>query len=310
LDDAFRNFFKGQTHFPRFKRRKNGVSSFTLTGVIRVSPNQIRLPRIGWVRLKERGYIKSRVHIHSAAVSERAGRWFVSVGVVERCPERAPIQGLVAGVDRGIHTLFMVSDGTSVENPRALRRRERKLRHLQRILNRKQKGSSNSLKTVEAIRRLHYRIANVRKDVIEKATTMLARTKSAIVVEDLNVKGMMANPSLAKFIQDASWSLALRQLRYKTDWYGSRLVVAPRWYPSTRRCSKCGNIKERMNLSDRTYYCEVCGLVMDRDLNAARNLEQWPGVARTLKMPVKGSVGLPYESGTTSLEGGPRPWIS
>ena len=313
LDAAFRNFFEGRASFPRFKNKKRGRGSFTLTGHIKVERDKVCLPRVGWVRLKERGYIPSKVHINSATVSERAGRWFVAINVVEEARDPAPVHGPVAGVDRGISRLFVFSDGNIIENPRALKRHLRKLKHLQRAVSRKMKGSKNRLKAIEALRRQHYHIACVRLDAISKATTVLARTKSVIVVEDLNVREMTRNHSLAGSITDAAWGKAVRQLEYKTVWYGSKLVVADRWYPSTKRCSGCGHVKEHMNLSERIYHCEVCGLTIDRDLNAARNLEQWPGVARTLETPVEGRVQLrpvaqpPYESGTISLERDPKP---
>ena len=313
LDVAFQNFFQGRAHFPRFKNRKHGAGSFTLDGAIKIRPDGIRLPRIGWVRLKERGYLPSNTHINSATISERAGRWFVSINVTEETLVTTSIQGPVAGVDRGIDRLLMVSDDTSVENPRALKRYERKLKHLQKALSRKKKNSANRKKALLALRRLHYRIVSTRKDVISKATTILARTKSIIVVEDLGVKNMLGNHYLAESITDASMAEVVYQLEYKTIWYGSRLVKADRWYPSTKRCSRCGNVKKHMDLSERIYHCEACGLTIDRDLNAARNLEQWPGVARTLETPVEGGV-QPFhavqplhEAGTKSLEGGPRP---
>ena len=143
---------------------------------------------------------------------------------------------------------------------------------------------------------------------------MLARTKSIIVVEDLNVRNMMANHFLAKSIADVAMGETVRQLSYKAKWYGSTLVIDNEYFPSTKRCSRCGHVKGFMPLDERVYHCEACSLVIDRDLNAARNLAQWPGVARTLKTPVEGGVQpasqpvqLPYESGTTSLEGCPIP---
>jgi putative transposase len=320
LDAAFRNFFEGRAGFPRFKTRKRGAGSFTLTGDIGVRPDRVRLPRIGWVRLKERGYVPSKkAHINSATVSERAGRWFVSISVMEDVGSAegpAPVQGPVIGVDRGIERLLVVSDGTSIENPKAALRYGRKLKHLQRSLSRKKKGSANRRKAIEALRRVHYSTANVRRDAINKATTTLAKTKSVIVVEDLGVRNMMANHRLPGSIADAAIGEVVRQLEYKTAWYGSSLVKADRWYPSTKRCSGCGYAKGQMSLSERTYRCDVCGLTIDRDLNAARNLEQWPGVARTLKTPVEGGVQPrlvvqpPCESGTTSLGRGPRPRVS
>ena len=120
---------------------------------------------------------------------------------------------------------------------------------------------------------------------------MLAKTKPVIVVEDLDVKNMMGNHHLARAIDDAAWGEISRQLRYKTRWYGSTLVTADRWYPSTKRCSRCGQVKkDAMPLGERTFHCEACDLVEDRDLNAARNLAEWPGVARTLETPAEGGV--------------------
>ena len=291
LDVAFSNFFGHNAGFPNIKSKKRGAGSFTLYGAISVRPGEVHLPRIGWVRLKERGYIPSRAHINSVTVSERAKRWYVAVNVVEERKEPLPPSGPVVGVDRGLNSLAVVSDGTVLENPRVLRRYERKLRHLQRNLSRKQKGSSNRRKAREALARLNMRVANTRLDAIQKFTTMLAKTKPVIVVEDLDVRNMMGNHHLARAIADAAWGEISRQLRYKTRWYGSTLITADRWYPSTKRCSRCGHMKDGgMPLGEGTFHCEGCGFVEDRDLNAARNLAEWPGVARTLETPAEGGV--------------------
>src|SRR2546426_4288427 len=195
LDAAFSNFFAHRASFPNFKSRKRGVGSFTLTGAISVRPAEIHLPRIGWVRLKERGYIPCRAHINSITISERAKRWYVAVNVVieERREELTTPPGPVVGVDRGLNSLAVVSDETVLENPRVLHRYERKLKHLQRNLSRKQKGSSNRRRAREALARLHMRVRNTRLDAIQKFTTMLAKTKPVIVVEDLDVKNMMGD---------------------------------------------------------------------------------------------------------------------
>src|SRR3989449_2839232 len=290
LDVAFSDFFGHRAGFPNFKSKKMGAGSFTLYGAISVRPGEVHLPRIGWVRLKERGYIPSRAHINSVTVSERAKRWYVAVNVVVERKEQVTTPVPVVGVDRGLDSLAVVSDGTVLENPRVLRRHERKLRHLQRNLSRKKKGSSNRRKAREALARLHMRVANTRLDAIQKFTTMLAKTNPVIVVEDLNVTNMMGNHHLARAIADAAWGEISRQLRYKTRWYGSTLVTADRWYPSTKRCSRCGQVKEELPLNERTFRCEGCGLILDRDLNAARNLAEWPGVARTLETPAEGGV--------------------
>ena len=205
-----------------------------------------------------------------------------------------------------------MSDGTSVENPRALERNERKLKRLQWAVSRKKKGSKNRDKAVLALERKHLHIENIRLDAIHKATTVLAKTKSVVVIENLDVKWMMKRRPLAKAIQDAAMAQAGWQLRYKAELYGTRLVVAPWWYPTAKRSSRSGNVKEKMGLTERTYHCDVWGLTIDRDLNAARNLEQWPGVARTLKTPVERNMPfvadiVPDEAGTISTFGSPRP---
>lgn len=217
--------------------------------------------------------------------------------------------GPVVGVDRGIGRLMMGSDGWVVENPRALERNERKLKRLQRAGSRKMKGSKNREKAVLALERKHVHVENIRLHTIHKAMTTLARTKSVIVLDNLDVNEMAGHHSIAKKVMDAAMAGAAKQLEYKTKWYGSKLYIAAWWYPSTKRCSKCGNVKDSVGLSERVYRCAVCGLMIDRDLNAARNREQWPRVARTLKTPLE--RGKPYveatppnERGITSPNGG------
>ncbi len=259
--------------FPRFKSRKGGIGSFRFSGGIRVFRNAIQLPRMGRIRLKEKDYLPTEgVHILSATVSKHAGRWLVSLQV-DQGIEVAENHGPVVGVDLGIHQLIAVSDGTVIENPRALKGHQRKLSRLQRPAARKRPNSQNWAKLNQKIARCHYRITNIRRDTIHKATTWLARAKSAIGVEALRIEGMMGNHHLAGSIADAGWGTAIRQLEYKTAWYGSRLVKAKSDFPSTRRCSRCGWVNPELPLSQRVFRCEHCGLTTNRDLNAARNIE-------------------------------------
>jgi len=284
LDQAFAHFFRRvkekragrhvKVGFPRFKSRKKGLGSFRLTGAIHVFDQAIQLPRLGLLRLKERGYLPtSDVHILSATVSEKAGRWFVSLQVEMEIPDPLPVQKPVAGVDLGISRMAQVSDGSYFENPRALKQALAKLKRLQRVVSRRQPGSANRRKAVRQLARAHYRGANIRKDALHQATTWLARTKSAIVLEDLNVNGMMKNHHLAQAIADVGLYEFRRQLQYKGAWYGCEVFLADRFFPSTKRCSQCGYERE-MGLAERVYRCEMCGLVLERDLNAAINLEQ------------------------------------
>ena len=285
LDQAYANFFRrvkqkkaGQeikAGFPKFKSKKQGLGSFRLTGAIHVFENAIQLPRLGVLRLKERGYLPVEgVHILSVTVSEHAGRWFVSLQVEMEFPDPEPTEKPIAGVDLGILRLATVSDGTGMDNPHALQRDLGKIKRLQRVVSRRQKGSANRKKAVRQLARAHLRVANVRKNALHQIPSRLATTKSVVVLEDLNVSGMLKNHHLAQAIADVGFYEFRRQMEYKGRWYGSQILLAPRFYPSTKRCSCCGNIKAELELGERVYTCEVCGLTIDRDLNAALNLEQ------------------------------------
>jgi len=228
------------------------------------------------LRLKERGYLPvSGVHILSATVSERGQRWFVSVQAEVEIPDPPATGKPVVGVDLGISRLATVSDGDSIENPHALKHALRKIKRMQRIVSRRQKGSANRKKAVRQLARAHYRVANIRKEAVHQATSRLAKTKSAIVLEDLNVSGMLKNHHLAQAIADVGLYEFRRQLSYKGKWYGCEVQIADRYYPSSKRCSRCGRVKPDLALSERMYRCIYCGLELDRDWNAALNLEQW-----------------------------------
>jgi putative transposase len=280
LENAFNHFFrrirKGEKPgFPKFKSRKWGIGSFKLTDKIHVFKDYIQLPRLGRLRLKESGYLPSEggnVHILSATVSEKADRWFVSLQVQEEI-EILENKEPVAGADVGVHTLATISDGSVFKNPKALHRFERKLKRMHRSLSRKQRGSRNREKVKANLQTLYARIVNIRKDAIHKVTTLLAKTKSVVVIEHLNVRGMQRNGHLAKSISDVGFFEFRRQLEYKTIWYGSKLCVVPLFFPSSKKCSRCGYVKGKLLLSTRIYQCEQCGLKLDRDLNASYNLK-------------------------------------
>jgi len=284
LDQAYAHFFrrvkekkagkKIQTGFPKFKSKKNGLGSFRLTGAIHTYDRAIQLPRLGRLRLKERSYLPMNgVHILSATVSERAGRWFVSVQVEKEIPDPQTSYRPVVGVDLGILALATISDGTRIENPHALKRDLGKIKRLQRVVSRRQKGSANREKAVRQLARAHLHVANVRKDALHQVTSRLARTKSAVVLEDLNVSGMVQNHHLAQAIADVGFYEFRRQMAYIGQWYGCQIILADRFYPSSKRCSRCGHIQETLDLCTRVYICDHCGLTIDRDLNAAINLE-------------------------------------
>jgi putative transposase len=286
LDRAFDRFFKGlkgqgpKNGFPRFKRK--GERDSARFYEVRLENRHLRLPNVGRVRLKEscseRGF---EGRVLSATVRRRANRWFVSLCVErERDFHESKLvrrASDVVGVDLGLKAAAVVHDGEStfvVEPQQALRRNLRKLRRLDLQLARKQKGSRNREKAKLRRARLHYRISCQRQDHLHQLSSSLARTKSVIVVEDLHVRGMIQNRHLALSISDAGMGELRRQLAYKSEWYGSTLVIADRFYPSSKTCSGCGVIKHTLPLSERVFECDACGLVLDRDENAAINLRK------------------------------------
>jgi putative transposase len=299
LDYAYAAFFrrvkekkrgkKVKVGFPKFKSKKNGLGSFRLSGAIHVFEKAIQLPRLGRLRLKESGYLpRENVHVLSVTVGEKAGRWYVSLQVEQEIDDPQPVQPAVVGVDLGLSYLAVVSDGTVFENPHALKSSLKKLKRLQRVVSRREKGSANRQKAVQALARAHVRVAKLRKESLHQITTQLTRTKSAVMVENLSVSGMAKNHPLAQAILDAGWFEFRRQLSYKGRWYGCEIIVADRYFPSTKRCSFCGYVKAGMGLDEREYRCEVCQKAIDRDWNAARNLEQWgtdPTVKKLRRVP-------------------------
>lgn len=284
LDRAYNNFFKKINRFPRYKKKKHGVGSFRLTGTIKVFSGYIQLPRLGKLKLKEKDYLPTDKHILSATVSEDGSCWFISIQVKEDI-EIPKNNGEVVGVDLGINPLAYISDGTKIENPKVFKKYEKKIGRLQRQLSKKKKGSENWKKALKEIQNVYRRIKNTRKDFIHKITTNLAKTKSVVVLEDLNVSGMMKNHYLAKSISDVGMSEFRSQIVYKTQWYGSQLLLADRYYPSSKRCSNCGYINSEMPLSKRVFVCENCNFTLDRDFNASLNLEMAVSSPDILKTP-------------------------
>ncbi len=292
LDRALRQYIKSRKGerrgrplgFPRLKKRGKCRDSFRLTGAIRCGRGSVTLPRLGAIRTHEpvlklaRKLEDGTARVLSATVSRTAQRWFVSFTVeVEREePDRHARPGSAAGVDLGIKTLLTGVDDRgrliTIAGPKPLRASLRKLRRVSRAHSRKQPGSAGRRSSAARLARLHARIASLRADALHKATTALAARYETVVVEDLNVAGMTANRRLARAVADQGFGAARRMLGYKTAREGGRLVVADRWFPSSKRCSGCGSVKAKLTLAERVYRCEGCGLVADRDVNAARNL--------------------------------------
>jgi len=302
-DNAFAHVFRraqlkrqgklrGKVGYPKRKSRKRGLGGFRLTGAIVVFPGAIQLPRPGRLRLKECGYLPAGAKILSATVTEQAGHWYVSV-LVEQEHVVPTNRGPVVGVDRGIKRLATLSDGAEEPNPRHLKRCLGKIKRCQRAVSRKPKGRHNRRKAAQRLGGLHRAVANQRADTLHRLTSRLARSKSVVVIEDLNVAGMLKNHHLAQAIGDVGFSEFRRQLAYKGAWYGCRVVVASRWEPSSKACSGCGRVDDDLTLADRTFRCAQCGQVLDRDLNAAINLSKLAGSSSESRNACgDGSTGL------------------
>lgn len=276
LGAAFKNFFEKRARYPRFKKKgihesfrasNNGRGTFEIDG------QKIRLPRIGWIRMFESLRFEGR--LLSATVSRRAQRWYVSVQVeVEDKPVVRKNHGTV-GVDLGINHLATLSTGEHIDGPKPLKAAQRRLRMLNKAVSRKKKGSKNRQKAVAKLARQHARVSDVRNDFLHKLTTDLVRRFDTIVIEDLNVRGMVKNRHLSRAILDMGFFEFRRQLGYKGPMFGSEIVVYPRFKPSSKECSDCGYVIESMPLSVREWTCPSCGVVHDRDENAAKVLENW-----------------------------------
>jgi putative transposase len=274
LGQAFQNFFAGRARHPQF--RKKGVHDrFTLTNdQFSIDGSRIRIPNLGWVRMRES--LRFAGKLMSATISRVADRWFVSITVdtpdTSRLP-KAENQGAV-GVDLGVSALATLSTGETIPGPKPHKALLDRLRRLSRSLSRKQKGSANRKKAGARLAKLHARIANIRADALHKFTTDLTRRFHTIGIEDLNVRGMMKNRHLARSIMDMSFFESRRQLEYKAAMRGGEIVVADRFFASSKTCSACRHKLDDLPLSLRQWTCPDCGAVHDRDVNAAINLKK------------------------------------
>lgn len=264
LREAWKRCFKKTAGVPKFKK-KGRRDSFTLEGTVKIlGDSKIQVPVIGILKTYER---LPQVPTKSCTISRQADRWFISF----RFEVEQQVIGntSVVGVDLGIKSLATLSTGEVIVGAKSYKKYGAKLSRMQWLNRHKVIGSRNWKKAQIKIARLHRRIANIRKDTLHKLTTLLAKNHGTIVIEDLNVSGMMANHKLAASVADMGFFEFRRQLTYKCELYGSRLVIANRWFPSSKTCSNCGTKKETLTLSERVFECSHCRFVIDRDLNAA-----------------------------------------
>ncbi|MEG4045304.1 RNA-guided endonuclease TnpB family protein [Microcoleus sp. Pol17_C1] len=273
LQKAFSNFFEGRAKYPTFKKKRNGGSAeFTKSafkfrnGQVFLAKSSLPLP-IRWSRELPKGATPTTITVKLSP----AGRWTVSL-LVDVEIEPLPKCCNEIGIDLGITSLVALSDGEKIANPKGFNAKRHKLKKAQKALSRKQKGSNNRHKARLFVAKVHQEIADARKDFIHKLTIRLVRENQTIAVEDLALKNMVKNRKLALSITDASWGELVRQLEYKCDWYGRTLVKIDRWFPSSKRCGKCGHIVEKLPLNIREWDCPNCGAHHDRDINAAQNI--------------------------------------
>lgn len=272
LQGAFTNFWAKRAKYPTFKSKKRSRRSAEYTtSAFRYRDGRLTLAKMAepldivWSRPLPEGTAPSTVTVSQDA----AGRWFVSLLCDDRI-EQTPTSGAV-GVDAGLDSLLTLSTGEKIVNPKHERADRKRLARAQRAMAKKEKGSANRAKARIKVARIHARITDRRRDHLHKLTTRLVRENQTIVIEDLTVRNMVKNHSLARAISDAAWRQFRTLLEYKADWHGRNLVVVDRWFPSSKLCSTCGALAERMPLNVRSWTCR-CGTVHDRDVNAARNI--------------------------------------
>jgi len=293
LQTAFSNFFAGDAKYPNFKKKHNGGSAEFSKSAFRWKDGQVFLAKcttslpIRWSKQIPKGCIPSTITVKLTP----AGRWFVSILVDDYTIKPLPKIDKSIGLDMGVTSLIVTSDGDKITNPKHFKKLRKKLKKKQKTLARKQKGSNNREKARVQVAKVYAQIVDARKDFLHKLTTQLVRENQTIVVEDLAIKNMVKNHKLALAISDASWGELIRQLSYKCQWYDRELIKIDRWFPSSKRCGNCGYIIDKLPLNIREWECPKCGTNHDRDINAVKNI-----LAAGLAVSVCGATVRPQES--------------
>ena len=274
LQGAYSNFFAKRSKYPSFKRKHSGGSAQFTRSAFRFREGQLWLAKttapldVRWSRPLPKGADPSSVTVSL----DVAGRWHVSMLCEDKSIKALPKLKTAVGIDLGISHLATLSTGEKIDNPKHDGRELQRKRLLSKSLARKKKGSKNRDRARQKLARLHARVADRRRDHLQKLSTRLVRENQVIVVEDLNIAGMVKNHKLARVISDAAWRMLLSLLSYKCEWYGRDLVKVDRFFPSSKTCSHCGHVVDRLSLDVRRWTCPVCKTEHDRDENAARNI--------------------------------------
>lgn len=281
LDNAFTAFFRKKAKYPRFKSKKHTQDSVKFIKSVHFDFENwtVKLPKLGKVKLcMNRTFDQSTCKQGTCTVSkDHCGTYWcvITVDDLQPKPTKAKlVKDNAVGIDLGIKDYAILSDGTKFTNPKHLEKAQRNLAHLQKVFARKSKGSKNHERMRIKVAKCYRSITNQRSDFLHKLSTHLVRNYDVICLEDLNVKGMEQNHHLARAIQGAAWSEFVRQLEYKSEWYGKNILFIGRFEPSSKLCHKCGHINKELQLKDREWICPVCGEHHDRDINAAMNIKE------------------------------------
>ncbi len=273
LEKAFKNFFEGRVNYPTFKKRVSQQTAEYTSSAFKWDGKSLTLAKmdtpldIHWSRPLPKGCKPTTVTVRK----DTAGRYFVSI-LVEEDIKFLPVVKKQVGLDLGLKSMVITSHGHTYGNPKFFHKQEKKLARAQRRLAKKKKGSKNRAKARLKVARIHAKIGDRRRDYQHKLSTKLIRENQTICVESLQVKNLVKNHCLAKAISDVGWSEFIRQLEYKAAWYGRTLVKIDKWYPSSKRCFDCGHLLDSLTLDVRSWTCPECGVVHDRDINAAKNI--------------------------------------
>lgn len=279
LESAYLSFFKGKGDFPNYKNKQRRQSYKLPHGKeINIKGNKIYVPKFR----EGISFVQDCLMpgtIRQATVSKTpTGKYFISILTENNIPipNKAPVSfDKSVGIDLGLKSFIVTSDGVTVDNPRKLKQALSKIKFLQRQVSKKKKGSNNRRKAIKRLAIQHEKVTNQRKDFLHKLSTDLIKNHDTICCEDLNIKGMVKNRSLAGSVSDVGWGEFVRQLKYKAEWYGKNILQIPTFEPSTKLCSNCGELIQTLTLADREWFCVSCGTLHDRDINAAINIKNY-----------------------------------